>query len=67
MKFETLLLHGLFAACLLVCGLTLGAMLNASPETVRLAASGSAGQVVAPAQTACMLPPDGVVCPRLGG
>jgi hypothetical protein len=28
MKFETLMLHSLFAACLLVCVLTLGAMLT---------------------------------------
>jgi len=27
MKFETLMLHSLFAACLLVCVSTLGAML----------------------------------------
>jgi len=28
MKFETLMLHSVFAACLLVCVLTLGAMLT---------------------------------------
>jgi hypothetical protein len=33
MKFETLMLHSLFAACMLVCLLTLGAMLT-SPTTV---------------------------------
>ncbi|WP_430391174.1 hypothetical protein [Dyella sp. 20L07] len=27
MKFETLMLHSLFAACLLVCVLTLGSMI----------------------------------------
>jgi hypothetical protein len=63
MKFEALMLRGLFVACLLVCGLVLGAMVNASPEAIRLAAAGSAGQLIAP--TACALPPDGVVCPRL--
>lgn len=29
MKFENLMLHSLFAACLLVCVLTLGAMISA--------------------------------------
>lgn len=29
MKFENLMLHSLFAACLLVCVLTLGAMITA--------------------------------------
>jgi hypothetical protein len=35
MKFETLMLHSLFAACLLVCVLTFGAMVtsNASEAT----------------------------------
>lgn len=31
MKFETLLLKGLFTACLLVCVLTMGAMLTSNP------------------------------------
>jgi hypothetical protein len=61
MKFETYLLRGLFVACLLLCGLVMGAMLRHSPDAVRLAASGSAlGSVPA----ACVLPPDGVICPR---
>src|SRR5579885_472240 len=55
MKFEALMLRGLFVACLLVCGLVLGAMVNASPDAIRLAAAGSAGQLIAP--TACALPP----------
>jgi hypothetical protein len=29
MKFETLMLHSLFAACLLICVLTVGSMLTA--------------------------------------
>jgi hypothetical protein len=64
MKFETLMLRGLFAACFLVCGLTVIAMMSASPEAVRLAAKGSAAQMLIAAPTSCMLPPDGVVCPR---
>lgn len=66
MKFETLMLRSLFVACLLVCGLVLGAMVNASPQAIRLAAAGTAGQLIAtPTATACALPPDGVVCPRI--
>lgn len=37
MKFETLMLHSLFASCLLVCVLTFGAMLsshNIAPDAV---------------------------------
>jgi hypothetical protein len=33
MKFETLMLHSLFTACLLVCVLTLGAMLTSHTHT----------------------------------
>ena len=39
MKHETLMLHGLFAACLLVCTLVLGSMLTASPASLQPAAS----------------------------
>jgi hypothetical protein len=38
-------------------------MVNASPDAIRLAAAGSAGQLIA-TPVACALPPDGVVCPR---
>ena len=66
MKFEALMLRSLFVACLLVCGLVLGAMVNAKPDAVRLASAGAAGQLLA-APTACALPADGVVCPRVNG
>jgi hypothetical protein len=66
MKFETLMLHSLFVACLLVSGLILGAMLHARPQAVSLATSSIASQLLA-APATCMLPPDGVVCPRLNG
>ncbi|MEW9622862.1 hypothetical protein [Rhodanobacter geophilus] len=39
MKHETLMLHGLFAACLLVCALVLGSMLTARPASLQPAAS----------------------------
>lgn len=39
MKFENLMLHSLFAACLLVCVLTLGAMITAPTYTTATVAS----------------------------
>ncbi|SFR88429.1 hypothetical protein SAMN05216570_0284 [Dyella sp. OK004] len=47
MKFETVMLHSLFAACLLVCALTLGAMLTAKTTVSNVAASQAAVAVVA--------------------
>lgn len=34
MKFENIILHSLFAACFLVCVLTIGAMITAKPSPV---------------------------------
>lgn len=42
MKLETLLLHGLFAACMLVCLLTLGAMLTTQAGVPDVAAGQAA-------------------------
>lgn len=68
MKFETLMLHGLFVACLAVCALILGAMLTATPPTVQVAARDRFGAILLAAPTICLLPEDGVICPRrLGG
>jgi hypothetical protein len=39
MKFETLMLHSLFAACMLICLLTLGAMLTLPAAVPNIAAS----------------------------
>ena len=66
MKFETLLLRGLFIACLLVCGWIMGAMVF-TPGPVQLAGTGADAKVgvLMAVPGACMLPPDGVVCPRL--
>jgi hypothetical protein len=66
MKFETLLLRSLFAACLLVCGWIMASMLF-MPGPVQLAGTGDeAGlSVLLAVPGTCMLPPDGVVCPRL--
>ena len=64
MKFETMMLRTLFAACLLVCGLVLGAMLLPTPHAVQLAANGTVGALLLATPSACMLPVDGVVCLR---
>ncbi|GFZ96919.1 hypothetical protein [Dyella caseinilytica] len=39
MKFETLMLHSLFAATLLICVLTFGSMLTAKTPVAHFAAS----------------------------
>lgn len=67
MKLETLMLRGLLVACLLVCGLVMGAMLGTSTQSVQLASNGKLGLMLLSTPGSCMLPPDGVVCPRLDG
>ncbi|WP_266159152.1 hypothetical protein [Dyella silvatica] len=47
MKFESLMLRSLFVACMLICGLTLVAMLNAAPD-----AAASQGQLLSAASNA---------------
>jgi hypothetical protein len=66
MKFETLLLHGLFAACLVVCVLTLGAMLTAAPTVAAPGTNGSLVATLLAAPAHCALPADGVICLRQG-
>ena len=60
MKYEMLLLRGLFAACLMASGLILGSMLFSHPL-----ANGVAGTAVATVQSACVLPADGLICPQV--
>jgi hypothetical protein len=69
MKFETLMLRGLFIACLAVCGLIFGAMVTTTPASVQLAANSNStiGAILLAAPSSCALPPDGVVCPQIGG
>ena len=67
MKFETLMLRGLFIACLAVCGLIFGAMVTTTPASVQLATHGGVVAILLAAPASCALPPDGVVCPQLGG
>lgn len=63
MKFETLMLRGLFIACLAVCGLIFGAMLTTTPPATQFAAGPRLGSILLAAPNSCALPPDGVVCP----
>ena len=63
MKYETLMLHSLFAACFAMCALILGAMLTATPRTVQLASTQTLSSILLTAPTTCALPADGVVCP----
>jgi hypothetical protein len=63
MKFETLMLRGLFIACLAVCGMIFGAMLTATPPATQLTASNRVSAILLAAPSSCALPPDGVVCP----
>jgi hypothetical protein len=67
MKYETLMLRSLFAACFALSALVLGAMVTTTPPTVQLASNQSLGSILLTAPTSCALPPDGVVCPRLPG
>jgi hypothetical protein len=53
MKFETILLNGLFVACVAVCALVMGAMLKATPSSVQLASQGKAVVVATVTTTAC--------------
>jgi|GEM_PF-321083 len=66
MNLETLMLRGLFIACLAVCALILGAMLNTT-ASVRIATEApvNAPQVNAllQAPSHCALPADGLICP----
>lgn len=67
MNLETMMLRSLFVACLLVCGLILGAMIVPT-TSVQLAGgvsdTGAATGSLLLAPGVCMLPPDGVICPR---
>lgn len=64
MKFENLMLHSLFATCLLVCGLIFTAMLSSPSPAVQLASNSHVGLLLSSGPAVCSLPADGVVCPR---
>ena len=64
MRFETLMLRGLFIACLAVGGLIFGALLAITPASVQLAHSNPIGALLLAAPSTCALPADGVMCPQ---
>lgn len=67
-KFEAMMLRGLFAACLLVSGLILAAMLIAKPAPLQLAAGNAVEALFAAAPSSCALPDLGnMVCVRAEG
>lgn len=65
-KFENVVLHGLFAACLLVCGLILTAMVVRKPVPAELAGkltiSHPVSTLLASAPSACMALVSNTVC-----
>ncbi|WP_329741792.1 hypothetical protein [Dyella sp. A6] len=63
MKFETLLLRGLFIATLLACCMTVVGMARPTTHTRQFALAAPATAVVSANQVACALPADGVLCP----
>ncbi len=67
MKFETYMLRGLFAACVTVCALVLGAMLTTTPPGAAWNMRGQISAELLSAPGSCALPADGVLCPRRNG
>ena len=63
MKHETLMLHGLFAACLLVCALVVGSMLTTVPLSAQFAAKAGATHALVASTHACVAPGRGAACP----
>lgn len=63
MKFENLILRGLFIATLLACGLAFVAMAHPLPQGEQLAAAGPVATLLSAAPAVCPLPADGVLCP----
>jgi len=63
MKHETLMLHGLFAACLLVCALVVGSMLTTVPLSAQFAAKAGATHALVASTNACVAPERGAACP----
>lgn len=67
-KFEALVLRGLFAACILVCGLILTAMVTTKPVPVQLASGGPVHSLLAAAPSTCALADvSNIVCIRAEG
>ncbi|GGA28315.1 hypothetical protein [Dyella nitratireducens] len=65
MKFETLILRGLFVACMLVCGLILAAMVTSKPTLAQLADTTSITSLLTSPPSSCALPViDDMICVR---
>lgn len=67
-KFEALILRILFAACTLVCGMILTALVATKATPVQWAANGPVSALFASAPSTCALPDVGnIVCIRAEG
>ncbi|QAU24418.1 hypothetical protein EO087_10800 [Dyella sp. M7H15-1] len=67
-KFEALVLHGLFTACIVVCGMILTAMVTTKPTPVQWMSGGRVSTLLASAPSSCALPNVGnIVCIRAKG
>jgi hypothetical protein len=70
-KFESVVLHALLVACMVVCGLILTAMVASKPAPVELAAkmtvNNPVSKLLASAPSACMLPVSDTICLRMAG
>jgi hypothetical protein len=67
-QFESLVLRGLFAACLLVSGLILTAMVTVKPAAVQLASGSAIHALFAAAPSSCtLLDLSNIVCLRAEG
>ena len=68
MKFETVILRGLFVACTVVCGLILAAMVTSKPAPTHLAFTSSIAALLTSAPSSCVLPiVDNMICVRAAG
>lgn len=67
MKFENLVLRGLFVACLLAGGVVLGAMVTQTPASTQIATHSNIGAMLLAAPIHCAVPADGVLCPSDSG
>jgi hypothetical protein len=63
MKFENMMMRGLFFATVLACGLALLAMIHPMPQGQKLAGTTPVATLLTATPAACPLPADGVLCP----
>ncbi|WEN15051.1 hypothetical protein PY254_17765 [Rhodanobacter sp. AS-Z3] len=63
MKYESMMIAGLFATCFALCTLVMGAMLTTTPDSVRLVAA-QASTTPATARATCTAAPGATTCPR---